>query len=332
MEQRIRDRFNPQILAETAARYGVDAAQLQELDGFESFIFEFTRDDQPLILRLGHSLRRSPNLIRGEVDWINYLARGGAGVARAVDSTQGELVELIDDGLGAYFLATVFVKAAGGRPAWEAQTPAFLERYGQAIGRMHRLTKAYTPTDATCERPHWDSPELAGFYDYLPAGEAYTRDALSALYARLAALPQDETYGLVHQDAHPGNFFVDDAGALTFFDFDDCCYSWFVNDIAIVLFYNINNRADAAAYTAYFLTHFLRGYARKNRFDPAWFAPHPGLSQIALTRPLRRDPPRFRRQQHRSPLRRATWRRKARIESNVPYVDFDFAQLQWPES
>ena len=33
------------------------------------------------------------------------------------------------------------------------------------------------------------------------------------------------------------NFFVDEAGQITLFDFDDCAHNWFINDVAIVLFY-----------------------------------------------------------------------------------------------
>ena len=82
MDPAIAARISDDIVHEAAARFGVEASALRLLDGFESFIYEFTRDDGEYILRLGHSGRRSPALIHGEVDWINYLARGGAGVAR----------------------------------------------------------------------------------------------------------------------------------------------------------------------------------------------------------------------------------------------------------
>ena len=133
MEARIRNRFGPEILAEAASRFGSRPEALRELAGAESFIFEFSRseparnDERELILRIGHSLRRSPNLIRGEVDWINYLAAHGAGVAKAVDSARGELVESIPDGAGGEFLATAFVRAAGQAPPWSDQSPEFLE-------------------------------------------------------------------------------------------------------------------------------------------------------------------------------------------------------------
>jgi hypothetical protein len=90
LEKEIRDRFGEQILQEAQGRYGLAPGETRLLDGFESFIYEFERDGRAYILRLGHSRRRTPDLIRGEVDWINFLAAGGAGVAAAVDSANGD--------------------------------------------------------------------------------------------------------------------------------------------------------------------------------------------------------------------------------------------------
>ena len=95
MEPTIRNRYNDEILTEARQRYGIDTDKIKLLDGFESFMFEYEKDGAEYILRLGHSRRRTPDMIRGEVDWINYLVDGGAGVAKAVLSENGELVELI---------------------------------------------------------------------------------------------------------------------------------------------------------------------------------------------------------------------------------------------
>lgn len=84
MEPRIKGRFNERILAEAARRFGVTVAQLKELDGFESFIYEYERDGAGFILRMGHSAGRTMPLIRGEVAWTNYLADGGAAVFAAL--------------------------------------------------------------------------------------------------------------------------------------------------------------------------------------------------------------------------------------------------------
>lgn len=330
MEPRIRNRFTLQIRAEAARRYGVAADALHELDGAESFIFEFVHDGQPRILRIGHSLRRNPDLIRGEVDWINYLAAGGANVAKAVNSVNDELVELIDDGAGEHFLATAFVKATGGPPPWQEQTPVFIEHYGQTIGRMHRLTQSYQLPNPKWRRLAWDAPVMLDTVDFLPPSEVHAREQYTTLVDNLRQLPQPpDAYGLVHQDAHLGNAFAD-GGQLTFFDFDDCAYSWFVNDIAIVLFYVVNGREDPSAYAHYFLPHFLRGYQRENHFDAAWFAHIPDflkLRELDLYGLIHRsfdvndiDDPWAARYMN---------GRKERIDNDVPYIDVDFAGLQW---
>lgn len=332
MESRIRERFTPAILADAAARFGADAESLQELDGAESFIFEFTRQGEPLILRIGHSLRRNVNLIHGEVDWINYLARGGAAVAAAVHSANANLVELIDDGVGDHYLATAFVKAPGAPPRWAELTPTFIEHYGQVIGRMHRLTKEYTPTQPAWRRPQWDDLTMTDAPNFLPESERYTQQQMRQLLDRLRQLPRDPAaYGLVHQDAHLGNCFVDGAGELTFFDFDDCCYTWFVNDLAIVLFYIVNGRDDPAAYAADFLPPFLRGYRRENHFDPQWFVHIPDflkLRELDLYAFIHRS---FDVTNLTHPwVARYMAGRKERIEADVPYLAFDFTTLRWP--
>ena len=74
MKEEIRSRLNDHILAEARRCYGISPDQFEELGGFESFIYGYEKAGQRYVLRLGHSQRRSPNLIRGEVDWINHLA------------------------------------------------------------------------------------------------------------------------------------------------------------------------------------------------------------------------------------------------------------------
>src|SRR5512140_3138576 len=114
MDPKIAGRFNDHLLHAAMERYQIPAGKITSLDSFESFIYEFERPDGHFILRIGHSSRRSPDLIHAEVDWINYLAACGVTVARAVLSADGNLVESLDDGDGQEFLCTAFVKAPGG--------------------------------------------------------------------------------------------------------------------------------------------------------------------------------------------------------------------------
>ena len=324
MEQTIRERFNEEILAEARWRYSLTADALKDMGGFESFIYAFTKDDSHYILRIGHSRRRSADMIRGEVDWLNYLAAGGAGVARAVVSAIGELVEMLPDGHGDYFVATAFVRAPGDHVTRARWNEDFWVEYGRFLGKIHALTKNYVPSQPEWRRPEWDDP-IFQVMDWLPDSEALARQKYEELMAYLATLPKDrDSYGLVHQDAHRGNFFVDEAGHITLFDFDDCMYSWYAYDVAMVIFYAITNEPEPDVLAKNFFKHFRRGYEQENSLDPRWYRQIPHflkLREIDLYGVIHRsfdvnnisD----------SWVAQFMQGRKERIENDVPYVEIE---------
>lgn len=329
MEEIIRSRFSPGILDQALNAFGVKHDQLQELDGFESFIYQFNRGQEQGVLRITHSIRRAPGQIRGELDWINYLKEGGSGVAQALPGINGDLLVEIEDGTGGYFLANTFQRARGEtyRGPWKED---FLFEYGRQIGLMHKLTTGYQPADPTWKRPEWDDPIHLDVIDFLPPQDQKITQIYLDLIDRTRSLPKDRTtYGLIHQDAHRGNFFVDQDGQITFFDFDDSSYSWFVEDIALVLFYAVMGEEDPAGFTRRFMPGFLKGYYSEFKLDPAW------LEQIPLF--LKRRELDLYAVIHRSfdvenlddPW--CSWYldgRKERLEGEVPYLDFDFSSLE----
>lgn len=332
MDQLIRDRFTPDILAEAQRRYDIAPDSIDQGQGFESYIYHFTRGGARYVLRITHTYRRTPELIHGEVDWINYLAGGGVSVARAVASARGKWVEAIDDGAGGQFLATAFTHAPG-RPARQVGwSPPLMETYGRLIGRMHALTKSYEPGDPNWRHRTWPEEGTAEIERALANSDPAALATYLALVDRVSRLPRDrDSYGLIHFDAHEANFFVDDAGQITLFDFDDRAYNWFANDIAMVLFYKVANTADPAAVAADFLPHFLRGYAAENRLDPAWAAPIPDfmkMREIDLYAVIMRSygigPDGAESIPHDWP-RRFMIGRRARIAGGVPFLDYEVA-------
>lgn len=352
MDQQIIVRFNDSILQEAMRRYGIAQDEIKTLDAFESFIYEFERDATGYILRIGHSFRKSEALIQGEVDWINYLARGGVSVARAIPAESGKLVEVIDDGQGGQFLVTAFVRAAGQAP-WEAGwTSERFEAYGEMLGKMHALAVEYQPV-ATWKRPDWDDASMKFIDLYLPASEIIAHQQYQSLLKHIYSLPKDKTsYGLIHQDAHQNNFFMDADGSLTLFDFDDCAYSWFVNDIAIVLFYIAMDAEElgfstVTAFTQDFMSHFLRGYRRAYTLDANWLKEIPAflkLRELELYAVVHRDFD-IKDVEHWSieSFKRIhdfdinsgnnVWianfmsGRKTSIDQDLPFIDFDFESL-----
>jgi Ser/Thr protein kinase RdoA (MazF antagonist) len=329
MEKRIKERYSDTILREAMRRYDIAPDRICLLDGFESFMYEFERGPEAYILRIGHTFRRTEALIQGEVDWINYLADGGATVARAILSSEGNMVEPLDDGRGERFLATAFQKARG-KPPWETSwAPSLYESYGQLLGRMHALSKDYVPADPAWRRPQWDDEIMLDVETHLPETDTLVVERFRELMAHLATLPRDTgSYGLIHFDAHGGNLLIDAKGTITLFDFDDCNYSWFANDLAIVLFYLVVGREDGPTYLEGFLRHFLQGYRRENRLDPGWLREIPHflkLREIDLYAVIHRS---FDVANLDDPWCARYMRgRKQRIEAGLPFVEFDFETL-----
>ena len=328
MEQRIKERFSESILDQVREAYGIKPEDIQELGGFESYIYEFRRGEEKGILRIAHSIRRSPDQIRGELDWINYLKSGGASVAGALISRNDRWVEEIGDGSGGYFLANAFEKAAGKERKGE-WTDAQLFEYGRQIGLMHKLTTAYHPTSPNWKRPEWDDPIHLEVDQFIPAEDSIIKQIYRELVNRTQNLPKDNScYGLIHQDTHQGNFFIDDSGKITIFDFDDSSYSWFVEDIALVLFYAVMGQEDPAGFTGKFLSGFLPGYYSEYDLDGIWFREIPLFMkrrEIDLYAVIHRS---FDVENLDDPW--CAWYlngRKECLEKELPYLDFDFANM-----
>lgn len=329
MEKRIKDRYNNRILQQVMGSYGIQEDKIELLDGFESFIYEFYRDGKSFILRISHDLRRTENLIRGEIDWINYLHRGGASVSQAVLARNGDLVTSVPDGKGGHFIATAFEKAKGKPLTKEGWSRRLYKRYGRLIGRMHNLSKGYSPANTSWIRPQWDGPGMLDIAGWLPDSESIVLQKYLNLKSYLDQLPKEnETYGLIHQDAHAGNFFVDEQEKITLFDFDDCAYSWYINDIAIVLFYILVGKEDQSAFTKEFLPLFLEGYFQENQLNSEWLIEIPfflKLREIDLYAVIHRS---FDVENIDHPwVAMYMENRKERIESDIPFIEFDFSSL-----
>jgi Ser/Thr protein kinase RdoA (MazF antagonist) len=83
----------------------------------------------------------------------------------------------------------------------------------------------------------WDEDGLLlAIDDFLPKSEKIVWREYDALKERLRDQPKSsQTYGLIHGDFGETNYRYQD-GRLNLFDFDDCCYHWFANDLAITIY------------------------------------------------------------------------------------------------
>ena len=329
MDPLISSRFSETILAQALDPYGVTRGEVEELKGFESFIYlcqPSHRDS--FVLRLSHSLRRSRETIAGEVDWINHLVTGGVPCAAAIPSQRGELVEAIPDGAGGEFLATAFKEAPGARLPKTDWSDEFRFHYGEVLGRMHSVTKDYSPSRAAVRRPHWHEAIASEMVKCEPYVKPEVMHRFESLLDYLQRLPKDvESYGMIHQDAHSGNFFVHE-GKITLFDFDDCVSGHFIYDLAMVLFYAVTFEDDPEGFTASFFPKFLEGYRSTNSLEPFWLRELPHFMKLREIDLFTQIHYRFDVAQNDDPwIADYLEGREERILDNVPLVEYDWDSL-----
>lgn len=206
-------------------------------------------------------------MIRGEVEWVEFLAGSGLSVSRPIRSLGGQLVEQILMAEDTY--TVICFESAVGKHIMESDYSDTLFRLmGTFMGRMHQVTKYYLPS-TVIKRSDWSKEADLIANIKLPESENSILQRYAEVQGHIKTLSKSrDSYGLIHADFHHGNLCLE-RDALCLYDFDACRYSWFVDDIAIAVFFAtvLNPKDDARAK---FLNSFLEGYSMENNLEEGW--------------------------------------------------------------
>jgi amicoumacin kinase len=269
----IEELYNDQVLNEFLGMYGIEKNTVKFVGGFDSYVYSYKRDGKDFILKITHSLRRSTSYIQAEIDWLNYMAREKVSVANAVPSISGSLVETLGTE-DSHFIAIAYEEAPGTKPSEEEWNNYLFEEWGKITGQLHHLTKRYKPSNANLKRHVWWEEDYINIEKYIPADQHLVIQKSVDLVERLKSIPRDENnFCLIHGDLHYLNFHLKD-GNITLFDFDDIGYNYFINDLAVILFYAywrpLKPHQDDNQFLREFLHYFIKGYETYNSFDSKW--------------------------------------------------------------
>lgn len=318
MKRGIKERYSGSILGEACHRFGLEPEETRLLGGFESFVFR-ARDG---VLRISHSIHRTPDEIEAELDYVTYLAAEGVPVAAPIARPDGTFVARIADDEGGTFIAAMF-KEAVGESVWDTGgwNTELLRKYGRTIGLMHSVSKSYEPRAGNAARPHWDAQMRSA------AGDAPIEAKLSSAIAAIHAIGTDPAnYHMIHQDPHFGNLHVDATGAITLFDFDDCAYGHAAYDLAMTVFYEYAPFPTKREMVHAYWNALLDGYLDEHDLDRGHLAAVPlflKLREIELYHTIRTEMDNNEREDH--PWVRAFMDgRRERIVAEAPVLEYDF--------
>ena len=220
---------------------GYDFHEVEGHEGGRNQIFICSKNDEKkFVLRISSTGDRTEKDYLAEMEFVHYLAKGGAPVADVIPSVNGKLVEVVEDGEAQVFIS-LFEYAKGMLlcdNGYRYREGAPLEEYfyntGKALGKIHELSKHFDPT-ADHRRPeYFDKYNMEYINHLIPDTYSDLKKAIAARLEKFHTVPTDtQSYGLVHFDYSDCNYHIDMTnGNITVFDFDNCMYCWYMFDLA----------------------------------------------------------------------------------------------------
>jgi len=271
-----------QTLDRASRPFGIcpnDLKMVPDYEGCANLVFEYERDGQSRILRISVDSRRTAEWIQAELHFVTYLSEHGVRVSTPVMSEMGRLIESLRVG-GQLLHVVSFVKGKGVRVPdndyryrEDAPIEEYFQNWGRMLGRMHAVVRDYRPISKQLKRPEWFElhRERLAIVPRLSGESSALRRRVHALLDEIRSLPRSvESHGLIHGDFNDGNFTVDYAnGDITVFDFDDCCYFWFMHELAAaweggigrVMFRGLKERT---AFMKNYMDQVMEGYTREH--------------------------------------------------------------------
>lgn len=262
-----------EIIRLAAERYGIEACELKKIEGgYQNLTFEYVSGDTPYMLRISKSSTRTFRQIESELQFLMHLSKYGVLVSLPVKSIRGNMIEKVICRETTYY-AVSFRKAEGAHiryPEFLSKHDVFFE-LGKITAGLHNASRTF-PKELN-NRIEWtDNYYLKSYKEFISEDETEKIASFEEQMNEVACIHRTkENFGLIHGDINVGNFFYNQ-GEITLFDFDECQNSWFVEDIAIQLFYTVYVYGDDCmeernSKAMEFMQNFLKGYKSEADID-----------------------------------------------------------------
>lgn len=228
------------ILQEISLQLSIHKEQMRFIKYSQNFVFSIQVNGIERILRVTSNYHRTKKQIEAELDWIVFLVNSGVNACKPIKSNNDSLIttiDLPDDSLH----CVIFEMANGKQVTGKEINSELFKLHGKLTGKIHRATKNYQNGKLN-GRFNWNENRLftTDPDTYLPQSVKDTIvPIISCLLNEAMLIPKtNNSYGLIHGDLNYNNFFINN-DYLDVFDFDNCCYGYFVNDISKALYSSV---------------------------------------------------------------------------------------------
>ncbi|MEK4274274.1 phosphotransferase enzyme family protein [Paenibacillus sp. FSL R7-0026] len=274
---------------------GYDIQLIPPHEGGRNVVYTCEQEGrESLILRVSFLPDRKREDYIAELEYVRYLFEHGASVSNVVSSKKGHLLEEITYDEHTFFVC-MFVKAKGkllveNHYQYREGVPLSEYHYnsGKVLGRMHQLSKGYTPVH---RRHHLiDNYSGENIDNLVPESFPLLKEKMVELLNTLQGLDTNqETFGMIHFDYNDGNYSIDfDTGQITVYDFDNSCFGWYMVDLADLWTHGvgwIQFEPDADKRKQFMDDYFqtaLAGYTSETKIEDSMLEKLPLFIQITL--------------------------------------------------
>jgi len=222
------------------SRWQGDVSSVEHIGDRGNSVFSFRDPEGNVqILRFTDPDFRSFAELAAELDFVNHLYDAGVPVARALPTTDNKFAFVEECASGDLICSSVAyapgLEVQEDSPHWNRH---FFLEWGRNLALIHQAASAYRPDESKPKRWQWEDEILIARAEQLiPREDKKSLEELQGIVGRCKALSKPASeFGLIHADHAPQNFRFDpEKKRITAFDFGNCCYHWFVSDLAISL-------------------------------------------------------------------------------------------------
>ena len=235
---RLEDNEKKNIISIAGELFCFNISEAIEVPGHEGGRNLVYRIGDKSVLRISTLSDRTIEDYQAEIEYVHFLAKGGASVADVIPSVNGKLVEkIVLENREIYISCFEYAKGVlisdngyqyiDGRPLSE-----YFYNTGKTLGKIHKLSKQYKAEHQ--RRDYFDKYNLAYIEELIPQEHSELRAAIAKRLEVFQSLTKNpEEYGLIHFDFSDGNYHIDmKTGKITVFDFDNCMNCWYMFDLA----------------------------------------------------------------------------------------------------